>query len=598
MYYALTNVSFLINFLVMSKSCQEQLSRRQKLIAQDYKVSRGLSRACKEDIRSYRCRRGVSDDKDIRLAQILMCLESVMKNNSKISSDCQAEMIDHRKMLLEDFRLSPEIMHDCSDDIAKFCSPIEYGGKTIHCLMEHARPKKKKDMRIQAVCQRALETLIKQTDAGEDWRVDPVLRQSCKPVVDTACKEVVGGEGRVMSCLIEKLGSSFMTDECEAAVLQIQYFVARDFKLDPQLYRACKGDAVSFCHAKHGWTDTNGQMDPERGPLVLPCLYRYAYQPRRDMQLRPPCLQEIRRVMRQRAMSVDLQPEIEETCLDDLAMFCFDKTSKGEEMSCLQNNLETLMERCRVAVTNFTEAQAGHVELNPVIMKNCHVVMDKFCPFRNGKDEGEVMECLITHKNEPTVRSDVKCRAAIEHFQLISLKNYHFTYKFKEACRSYVMRFCPQAKTKSEVIYCLSETVRNDTIDGNRHSIPKDCRQQLRTQLFQQKENIDYDPKLSSACKADLKKFCSNIDHGASQALECLQNLRGKLSLSCQNALFTIKKQELTDNSVDYNLITTCSPMITLFCHDTNPSKVLDCLKVKISKYVVQIQRFEQSKIN
>lgn len=68
--------------------------------------------------------------------------------------------------------------------------------------------------------------------------------------------------------------------------------------------------------------------------------------------------------------------------------------------------------------------------------------------WRSGRDEGDMMDCLIKHKNEVDVREDYKCRAAIEHFQLISLKNYHFTYKFKEACRTYVMRFCPTSKTK------------------------------------------------------------------------------------------------------------------------------------------------------
>jgi len=55
-----------------------------------------------------------------------------------------------------------------------------------------------------------------------------------------------------------------------------------------------------------------------------------------------------------------------------------------------------------------------------------------------------MMECLIEHKNDFDVRTDSKCRAAVEHFQLISLKNYHFTFKFKEACRPMVIRWCPQ----------------------------------------------------------------------------------------------------------------------------------------------------------
>lgn len=225
------------NDKTMTKLCQEQLLRRDKLIAHDYRVSRGLARACKDDIRLNHCRRGVSDDKDVRLAQILLCLEAAQKNNTKISQDCLGEMHDHRKLLMEDYQLSPEILTDCSEDIVKFCNDLEAGGQTIHCLMEHARQKKKKEKRVTAQCLRALELLVKVTDAGEDWRVDPILRRACKPVVDIACRDTDGGDARVMSCLMEKLGTNYMTGPCETALLQIQYFVARDFKLDPQLYR-------------------------------------------------------------------------------------------------------------------------------------------------------------------------------------------------------------------------------------------------------------------------------------------------------------------------------------------------------------------------
>lgn len=62
-----------------------------------------------------------------------------------------------------------------------------------------------------------------------------------------------------------------------------------------------------------------------------------------------------------------------------------------------------------------------------------------------------------------------------------------------------------------------SEVIRNDTLKGQRHSIPKDCRQQIRSQLFQQRENIDFDPKLKAACKSEIKELCSNIPHGSGQ---------------------------------------------------------------------------------
>lgn len=120
--------------------------------------------------------------------------------------------------------------------------------------MEHARPKSRpQEKRLQPQCLRALERLIKVSDVGEDWRVDPVLRHACKPVVDLACRDTEGGDARVMSCLMERLGTDYMTPDCETALMQIQYFVSRDFKLDPQLYRKCKDDAIKFCHAKRSW---------------------------------------------------------------------------------------------------------------------------------------------------------------------------------------------------------------------------------------------------------------------------------------------------------------------------------------------------------
>lgn len=140
----------------LTNECHKQLLRRQKLIAQDYRVSKGLMRACKEDIKKTHCRRQTSTDKNIRLAQVLLCLENIAKNGTKLDSDCEVELVEHRKMLMEDYRLSPEIVQGCSEEIKSFCRGFETGGKTIHCLMDHARVAKNKKNGLTDVCQRAV----------------------------------------------------------------------------------------------------------------------------------------------------------------------------------------------------------------------------------------------------------------------------------------------------------------------------------------------------------------------------------------------------------------------------------------------------------
>jgi len=65
--------------------------------------------------------------------------------------------------------------------------------------------------------------------------------------------------------------------------------------------------------------------------------------------------------MRQRAISVRLMPEIEDACLTELSDTCSEKTKDGEELRCLQENLNDLGPNCRNAVSNFTQVCIGYV---------------------------------------------------------------------------------------------------------------------------------------------------------------------------------------------------------------------------------------------
>ena len=143
----------------ITAKCKRHLLRRQKLISEDFRISKGLMRACRDDIKRSHCRRQTSDDRNIRLAQVLLCLESIVRNGSKVDSDCETEMRDHRKILVEDYRLSPEIVDGCAIDIKKYCKDLEIGGKTIHCLMDHARLKHANN-RITESCHKAVSFVL------------------------------------------------------------------------------------------------------------------------------------------------------------------------------------------------------------------------------------------------------------------------------------------------------------------------------------------------------------------------------------------------------------------------------------------------------
>lgn len=77
---------------------------------------------------------------------------------------------------------------------------------------------------------------------------------------------------RVMSCLLEKLFVGSINDGCKNALMPVQYFINRDFTLDPALYQACYSDASRICKASKDW------LKESKGNLILPCLAQY-YRP-------------------------------------------------------------------------------------------------------------------------------------------------------------------------------------------------------------------------------------------------------------------------------------------------------------------------------
>lgn len=55
-------------------------------------------------------------------------------------------------------------------------------------------------------------------------------------------------------------------------------------------------------------------------------------------------------------------------------------------------------------------------------------------------DHGDVMECLLSNKDRPEMTP--KCRSYVNHFELISLRDYTFSYRFKQACANDVNKYC------------------------------------------------------------------------------------------------------------------------------------------------------------
>lgn len=581
----------------MSKNCQRQLTRRQKLIALDYKASKGIYKSCFSEVKENMCFDNLSSSTPhVQLSEVLLCLEGVARTKKKaISPPCLTQIDAHRRMIMEDYRISPEIMYSCKDDIQASCADMGPGGNTIHCLMQLAS---KRELQNRD-CLIAVKTLIKTGDVASDWKVDPILRKNCQDVVNSGCsQEDDDNNGSVVSCLMTLAGknSRHMTQDCLNTLMEVQYFLARDFSLTPKLYTRCLSDAKKLCYAEDDWhikASKNNDEDVDNNKLIFPCLVRFLYPEEDDdnnhndndgdNELSDECADQVVRVLEQRAISVNLHPEIEENCRGHLVYLCNNKTQQGAEFQCLQENFQSLDQECQESIRTYTKFQAKDTHLNTPVMISCHEVIESECK-RDVKrdDNGELMRCLIKykleHEEEPSSLMTRKCAAIVEHWQILSMNDWHFSTKFKDSCRKSVEEHCqPVPQSKAEVLRCLSDIIQEDFIINKKPRIPKPCRMELKFNLLQKHSDIKLNPNLVANCHEELDTVCRN-----DRSLECLKKLpHQSISPPCRRIIFRQEKEEIMMNSIDPVIARMCGNEIKTHCSDTNgdANSILNCLK-------------------
>ena len=441
-----------------------------------------------------------------------------------------------------------------------------------------------------------LRNFIKVADPSEDVRIDPDLRAACQPLLEGQCSNVQPGYGRVIECMLKYLNTPSMNEDCEERLLEIQFFVSRDWRLTPSLFKECRKDAVDYCKAKLTWNDWTTDVD--NGPMILSCLYHHIHEQEDDddngsnaIKISKSCVIEVKKAMNLRAANINLMPEIQDACASDLAKLCSgaNLNVKGEELRCLQLNFKQLEVDCKKAMAEFTQEENKDIRLDQILMKACTPTIEEFCSDKK-EQKGELLECLIEQKNDG--KMDEKCRIGIEHHQLINLENVQFNVKFKKTCKSEINDHCKSLSSKLEVIQCLSELVLNDTLLDMPQRIGSKCRHQLRFELLQLNENIKLDSGLDTACQEDAAELCPNVKSGKGQLLECLRSNQKKLSSRCRSKLFKRDKMNFVDPGVDYTLQIRCKNAIKLFCDttDNDGEDVISCLRKHLLKPTIEIQ--------
>lgn len=97
------------------------------MMGQNYRLSHPLLNGCAVELKEFSCAPSAlfSGSPNFHLSWVLLCLENAAHANpGKVSKKCQHEMVSHRKMMMSEFRLSPEVVLTCgrvSYEIFSFC---------------------------------------------------------------------------------------------------------------------------------------------------------------------------------------------------------------------------------------------------------------------------------------------------------------------------------------------------------------------------------------------------------------------------------------------------------------------------------------------
>ncbi|VDN05170.1 unnamed protein product [Thelazia callipaeda] len=181
-----------------------------------------------------------------------------------------------------------------------------------------------------------------------------------------------------------------------------------------------------------------------------------------------------------------------------------------------------------------------------------------------------------------------KCRSYVNHFELITLRDFKFDERFAHYCSNDIKKYCAEDNSnKAEVIRCLSTVMFEHKVLGTKDDLEKDCKKHLKTAyLHQEQVNFDdkshmlyADPTLMKKCEEELDRLGCRKEKYFEDVVECLRVKYDELGLECKAAVFTREKIEAIDNQFDDELQRHCHTDIDKYCHAEKGDRVLECLK-------------------
>ena len=209
---------------------------------------------------------------------------------------------------------------------------------------------------------------------------------------------MMADDADILQCLLENLHSPTLLNEhinCRQALLEVQYFLSRDFSYDKKFRHACKDEARELCLAEDMSAISEEEDLIMPLSLIINCLYAHAH-PFEDnaenaagKRLSHGCTAQVHRVMKERSMEVGLNDDLDRDCKAALGEYCSDSVDQGVEFLCLQEHYDEMRETekhltCLDSIYELTKIASEELDLEQVLFQACEPMVQKFCSEGNG----------------------------------------------------------------------------------------------------------------------------------------------------------------------------------------------------------------------
>ncbi|GLI60743.1 hypothetical protein VaNZ11_002971 [Volvox africanus] len=381
----------------LDQKCAAALFDHEVKMAEDIDFKFPMKRACAWEISSF-CKNVPHGH-----ARIVRCLEDQI-DNTDMSKECKDEVMKDMNRMAQDYRLNWRLNNACEAEIQKLCPNacsttlgVTCGGLVLQCLQD------KQDNITNAACQE--EVFYYELMEVTDFRNDVILAEACRNDVESYCKDVEPGEGRVHQCL--RYNKEKLSEQCRNEEMKLAALEYRDIRLRPKLNKLCSEEKAVYC------------KDVKPGKArVIKCLVENMAQPNFGEE----CKEELQK--REDMMKSDYRYDIGvfTNCEADVDTYCKEAKTKlrgnATVLKCLVDNFKSLAEQCQTEMSRAVRLALWDYKPGAALTTACDADVEAQCPRGSRSRSGAVFtigavgRCLSKTLVEGK-RLDNKCRALV-----------------------------------------------------------------------------------------------------------------------------------------------------------------------------------------